>query len=464
VQAVPTPANPAYEHAPEIKAKAEELTTKLDAAVKALGEAKDTDTARYNEQREAIKAITSELDTLKEAEGKREREAEVAKAISDATEAKQAVEHLLKAKAHANIGGNTIAQAAHQKGSFLAGVLLSRSSDHDEQTAGKAMLRELGVSKEKAWGEGGYIGDAKATLGSTDATGQYIVPNNLVDEFIRPAMFTSAVSQITTSINGVTSNGVDIPFRHYDQVTSRATVAAFGDTKENVDLAYLGYTATMYTLARIYDIGKQFARQSQGAAEQDVMQELADGFARGVDYYALLGTGSSQPYGLLTALDNAGSAYDTTFTAATTLAGSVASAIATAAGYLGGREADGNISALMNSSGYWTMLRQGADEAGFYFNPAQGPTAINVPAGTLVSPFGIPVYKSNNLTADHMIVGDFSKLKIYYGESFRVDSSDVAGSRWDKNLIGFRGEQEMGLDARPVVYAGHFQLVEDLVP
>lgn len=209
-------------------------------------------------------------------------------------------------------------------------------------------------------------------------------------------------------------------------------------------------------------MGKQFARQSQGAAEQDVLTELADGFARGVDYYAILGAGSSEPYGLLTALDASGDIFDSTFTAAATLAGSVASGIATAAGDLGSRNADDNLSALMTPTTYWAMLRQGADEAGFYFNPSQGPTAINVPAGTLVSPFGVPVYKSTNLTADHMIVGDFSKLKVYYGETFRVDSSDVAGTRWDKNLIGFRGEQEMGLDARPAVYAGHFQLIENI--
>jgi len=192
--------------------------------------------------------------------------------------------------------------------------------------------------------------------------------------------------------------------------------------------------------------------------------ELADGFVRGVDYYGIRGSGAAQPYGLLSALDAAGDAYDSTFTAAATLVGSVASAIATAAGDLGGREADDQLSALMDSSSYWLMLRQGADAAGFYFNPSSGPTAINVPPGTLVSPFGIPVFRSNNMEAEHMIVGDFSKLKVYYGENFRVDSSDVAGTRWDKNLIGFRGEQEMGFDARPAVYSGHFQLVEDIVP
>ena len=219
-----------------------------------------------------------------------------------------------------------------------------------------------------------------------------------------------------------------------------------------------------YTLARIYDIGRQFARQSQGAAEQDVLTELADGFARGRDYYTIRGSGSSEPYGLLTALDAAANRYDSTFTAAATLAGSVASAIATAAGDLGTRNADDGLSALMDATSYWLMLRQGADEAGFYFNPSQGPTAINVPPGTLVSPFGVPVYKTTNMTTDEMIVGDFSKLKVFHGENFRIDSSDVAGTRWDTNLIGFRGEEELGLDARPAVYSGHFQLVEDIVP
>jgi hypothetical protein len=30
--------------------------------------------------------------------------------------------------------------------------------------------------------------------------------------------------------------------------------------------------------------------------------------------------------------------------------------------------------------------------------------------------------------------------------------------------VGFRGEQEMGLDARPAVFAGAFQFVADVVP
>jgi hypothetical protein len=45
-----------------------------------------------------------------------------------------------------------------------------------------------------------------------------------------------------------------------------------------------------------------------------------------------------------------------------------------------------------------------------------------------------------------------------------VDTSDEAGDRWDKNLVGFRGEEEIGLDARAAVFAGAFQFVADIAP
>lgn len=474
VQAVPTPANPAHEHNGPDAERMKALTSQLDVAITKLEESKGEDRARYDEAMKAVSDLTTDLDALKTAEEGRAREAEIAKAVSDAQEAKAEIQSFIKAEGRAKVGGNLMPQTQNRKGSFLAGVMLSRSPDAEEQAYGKALLRDMGVR------HGGAPADAvrmdaiqvsggadvgKATLGTSDGTGQYIVPNNVVDEFIRPALFSSSVGQIVTNINGVTSNGVDIPFRNWEQnVTSRATIAAFGTTKENVNLVYDGYTATMYTLARIYDIGKQFARQSQGAAEQDVLTELADGFARGRDYYTIRGSGSSEPYGLLTALDNAGGVFTTAFSAAATLAGSVATAIATAAGTLGDRNADEGLSALMDASEWWLMLRQGANDAGFYFNPAQGPTAINVPPGTLVSPFGIPVYKSTNMEDVHMIVGNFSRLKVYHGENFRIDSSDVANTRWDQNLIGFRGEEEIALDARAAVYAGYFELVEDITP
>jgi HK97 family phage major capsid protein len=367
-------------------------------------------------------------------------------------------------------------------------VFAANHRDADVQKVGKGLLSDLHAKARSLdgdaaqyqspqgipTGQGIYRGDGKSTLGTTDATGGWIIPNAIVDEFITPATVDNIYRTICTVVPGVTAASVDIPFR--SAARARAGIIAFGNTKTNIDLAYNGYTATMYTLAAIYDIGNQFLRQSRGAAEQDVLSELAAAFAQGEAYYVREGSGSSQPFGYTSALTNGPAAFRSTFTpSATTLAGSMATAIATAAGALAGRGVAGRsgqgLSAVLSATSYWTMLAQGTDSAGFFFNPSQGPTAINAPAGTLISPFGIPVYpdadadlEGTAAVIDNLVVGNWKKFKLYFGQSYRVDSSEEAGTRWDTNLTGFRGEEEMGFDARPAVYAGHFQLITDIVP
>ena len=92
----------------------------------------------------------------------------------------------------------------------------------------------------------------------------------------------------------------------------------------------------------------------------------------------------------MTALTNSPAAFTSSFTAsATTLAGSIANAIAKAAGAVAARAGTPN-GAVISASSYWTMVAQGTDTAGFFFAPANGPSAIR--PGTLVTAFGIPVY------------------------------------------------------------------------
>jgi len=363
------------------------------------------------------------------------------------------------------------AKQGYTKGDFLFGVHAASSKDAERQAEGKAILSTLAAkargsdplafSHQDSWG--------KATLGLTDATGGWIIPNAIVDDLIVPAQVDNIYRRICTVVPGVTAGTVDIPFRI--AARTAATVVAWGDTKENLNLAYNGYTATMYTLARIYDLSNQFLRQSRGAAETDVLSELAAAFAQGESFYVREGTGSSQPFGYTSALTNGPAAFTSSFSPATgTIAGAIASAIATCGGALAGRGVtpDG---AVLAAAAYWTMLSQGSDTAGFFFNPASGPAAINALPGTLVSPFGIPVYPdaaaslaATGAVLDNLVVGQWKKLKIYFGESYRVASSDQAGTRWDLNLTGFRGEEEMGFDARPAVYAGYFQMVTDILP
>jgi HK97 family phage major capsid protein len=77
---------------------------------------------------------------------------------------------------------------------------------------------------------------------------------------------------------------------------------------------------------------------------------------------------------------------------------------------------------------------------------------------------GIPVVTTTAIASKTAIVGDFSAATLFVGDRLRVDVSQEAGDRWDKNLTGFRGEEEIAFNADPPVLAGAFQRVTTLIP
>lgn len=349
-------------------------------------------------------------------------------------------------------GGGRSLVNADEFGEFFATVARAGSAriagGVDRQMAAKAELDAMGST----WAD--VPSDAKATLGDTDAAGGYLVPNNVVSRIQEQAAPRRLVVDLFDTIEGVRGSAVDIPWE--SAAETRAVIAAPGATKENRNFAVNNYTATLYTLALVFDVGNQLLRQSQGAAETLVRRKLAKAVGLGEDYYALNGTGSSQPYGLLTALGSSGT-YVSTFSSPSdsTIAGSIAAAVATAAGALEdrGAQADG---VAMNTANWWQMRRQGSDPAGFWIDPTAA-------TGRDLSLFGLPVRHSPSIPSDTLIVGEFSSVQFYRGAGYRVDVSSEAGDRWDKNLTGFRGESEIAFDARPAVYAGRFQRIVNAI-
>ncbi len=430
---------------------------KLDDIASEMGKAKTEDTARYDALKAEHAATATNLTELKAKHDADVRDDEVKAALEVAAEWRQRLADTREPSKARTLGSAKSEASGRKDGDFIMGVFEASARDSEAQARGKASL--AGYERQDAWG--------KATLGTSDATGGWVVPNAIVDEFIRPASVRNIYRDLMTVVSGVTALTIDIPFR--SAIRARAVIAAYGNTKENLDLAYNGYTATMYTLARIYDVSNQFLRQSRGAAEADVMSELAAAFALGESYYIREGSGSSEPFGYTSALNNAQPAFRSSFTpSSTTLAGSIAKSIATAAGALAGRGV-APTAAVLSAASYWNMVSQGTDNAGFFFAPAVGPTGIR--PGTLVSPFGLPVYADPGADAtgtaavtDNLIVADWKAFKVFFGDNYRVDTSDSAGNRWDTNLTGFRGEEEMGFDARPAVYAGNAQMIQDVEP
>lgn len=445
-------------------------TTRLEEVSAEMVKAKDEDTARWQQLNAERQEQAKVLSELQAAHQKAVMDADTQAAIEAAKEWRAFQSNLRQPSMAAAIAGGQpaggSAKAAYTPGEFLGNVFLSRFQGFEEQVAAKASLREMGIVRQDA--DGASIpGNAKATVGSTDATGGWIIPNAIVADIIIPGQVRNIYRELMTNVTGVTAAAVDLPFR--SAARSRAVIAGFNTLKDNRDLAYNGYSATVYTLAAIYDIGNQFLRQSRGAAEQDVMQELAAAFAQGESYYIREGSGSSEPMGYTSALTNGPATFRSSFSpSATTLAGSIAKAIATAAGALAGRGVSPT-AAVLSAAEYWDMVSQGTDTAGFFFAPAGGPADIR--PGTLMTPFGLPVHadaaadlQGTAAVQDNLVVADWKAFKVYWGQDYRVDSSDVANTRWDYNLTGFRGEEEMAFDARPAVYAGRAQLITDIVP
>jgi HK97 family phage major capsid protein len=423
------------------------LAKHLEEIIPEIEKAREEDTARWEALKAERKDTADKLQVLMEDKRKAEGKADD-EAIREETKALLAsLRTPSKAALIGTMRGSRESEAA--PGAFLSAIaeLGSASGSHEAKAAAKATLEAM--TQFAAVPE--Y---SKSTLGTTDATGGWIVTNAIVDTLIKPARYAANVTRLVTTISGMGSqSAIDIPLRL--AAPSRAIVATWGSLKENVDLVYNGYTATMYTLARVYDITKQMLRKSAGAAEADVMGELAHGFALGEAYCILQGSGSSEPYGLQTALATIGT-MTSAFTAGATNAGSMLKAVATAAGALAGRNRTPE-AALVSAVNYWALLSQGTDNAGFWIDPSGGNATARA--------WGIPIYPENQLLgSDDLIVGEFSALKVYHGDGYRVDSTDIAGTRWDYNLVGFRGEMEMGLDARPAVYAGAFEFVADIVP
>lgn len=423
------------------------LNARIDAAIGVMQESKATDTARWTSADAERQAAALELGDVKGKIERAERET--------ATDTALAEWQALKASTHMPskaglVGPGRAPVTGYQAGDFLSAVMGSHSNDPETYGASKAALARLGSSYMEV------PGDSKATLGLTAATGGFIVPNNFVADLVKPNVQDNLIRSLVTVIHGITGNGVDQPYR--SAAVTRATVIAPGSLKENLNLTYTSYTATLYTIARIYDLSTRFVRTSAGAAEADVIQELTRAISLGEQYYVYSGAGTTEPEGILTALAAAAPTFDATFTGATTLVGSVMAGLATASGLLAARNQTAT-AAVMNGADYWQMFRQGADAAGFY---AGG--ALTMDPTNQVRVLGIPVYADNSIASDTLLVGNFKAAKLFVGQDFRIDTNDQAGTRWDYNLIGFRGEEDIAFDARAAVASGAFERITNLVP
>jgi HK97 family phage major capsid protein len=495
------------ELADEIGGLSTELRGLISRYQDADGGKKAADGGRKAAAAAGINATSKKLTDADQEAGKKKRKADLAKRI----EAQAEELDKLKAAMHRNRPGSKAASIGqggristnssrlkddsvaspfpslkaafrdYRSGEWLSGLLdvhgidgLSSAPDLEAMVRGKAVMAQFSPFMGSPDLSGGYQfvdGRGKATLGTPGSAGGFVLPNNLVDTVVKPHTQEAVYQTLVTVVNGVAVRGVDQPYR--TGAPTRMVVSNWGTTKENVDEVYGTYSATLVTLARVMDIGKQYARFSAGAAEQDVMDELTRAAILGENYYMAVGPGGSgvpgtdTPTGVLTALQSADPLFLTAFTPASgpnTLAGSAAAAFAKLFGALASRSRQAS-AVVVDATTFWTVAAQGTDTAGFFLAPTAGPDGIT-PYGGL-SFWGVPIRYDANLATNSAIAplaiaGDWKQAKLYRGLEFRIDTSDQAGTRWDQNLIGFRGEEEIGFNPMSAVAVGAFQYTKNV--
>ena len=478
----------------------------LTAAIRSLGDVRNdanptnekaADGGRYAAALDGSKAVADQLvelsrqvASMQEDKAKGDRKAEVEEIVKGILHSQKApsLGRAIAAGQAATGGTGRINMAAalkasplfaesfrdYQAGEILSAIMAFKAQDVDGIDVdrinwGKARLAELGLM----WM--GVPEASKATLGTTNATGGYTLPNNLVDTVIKPKTQEAVLQTMVTVINGVAVRGIDQPYRM--GAPARMTFQNHAATKENLNLDYGSYTAVLGTMARIYDISKQYARLSAGAAENEIMDELTRAAVLGENFYMMAGAGGGTfgtgdpTVGVYTSL-NATPAfigYKSAFAAASnaTVAGSFANACNQLLLSLAGRGRRPS-AIVVDHTTFFTAIGQGSDTAGFWLSPEGGPSGFTKNESGGLSYWGVPIYYDFNLgtaaATKIAIAAEWNAFKLYRGMEFRIDTSDQAGSRWDQNLIGFRGEQEIGFNAESPVHVGAAQLLTAVIP
>lgn len=293
----------------------------------------------------------------------------------------------------------------------------------------------------------------KAVLGTSDATGQAIVPNNFVSRLVDQIALVNPYRKLFNVTNGVTGAGVDIPYE-VDAITAALVQGAYGSNKEVRDFGFTQATATLYTIAQIADIGNQLLRQSNGAAENAARRRLAGSIGMKEAQWINNGSGSSQPLGILQAFMNYGDV-----AAFKTALNSESRAAAIGRG-IGALEARGvmadNLVVLMHPTDFWELATEtlgSSGSGGWVYDPATG-AAGNPP---ITSTWGVPIVRDPNWPSTYVgtaVIIDKTAPDIFTGQEYRIDVSSEAGNRFDQNITGFRAEEEFGFNALPVIATG----------
>jgi len=420
----------------DLDARVSELTTQVMELAKELEKKEDIPADRVSAIEEEITAKSAQLDKLNDEKRQQAIDAQL-KSLDDRLKAYH--QGQVSQKAQAILAGAQSSPTVKSVGKYnetnwLAALVNRRVGDQDAQEF------------------------AKSVLGTSDATGQAIVPNNFVAGLVEALTLSNPYRDVFEVIDGVNGAAVDIPYA-ITAVTQALLQGAYGSNKDVRDFSFGQATVTLYQIAQIADIGNQLLRQSNGAAERSARRRLAASIGMLEAIYITNGSGSSQPLGFFPALAAFGdvAAFKTTLSSEPRLA--------TMARGIAAMETRGvsraNLVFAMSPTDYWETAAEGLGTSyagGWAVEPAQG--AAGSPP--ITSAWGVRLLSDPNWPSAKVGTGlliDSSEVQVFTGQGYRIDVSSEAGSRFDQNITGFRAEEEFGFNAEPYVRTGRVQQV-----
>ncbi len=433
----------------DLDQRIEALTGAVTDLAAKSGDAKSGEKDRYDAIKSELTTQAAELETLLE----EKRQAEL---VTTVDEIKARMEEFRPASKAADILRGADADddlGLDHYGATGFGSMLKAIVDF-KTTPSPANWAALNAS--------GATTSTKATLGDTNANGQFIIPLNFVSQVVEICQGRNIWRQLMSVNNGVRGLGVNIPYELDDASLQRAQgqggeALAFGSNKDTRDFTLGSATASLFPLARIITVGNQLLRYSEGTAERLVRNKLGTAFAKAEDYYILSGSGAnSQPKGILTSLAAASSTYSTALSSETRVA-----AIGRGIGALEARSCNAD-AIVMTPTDWWELAVETlgtSGSGGWALAPAMGASAT--PATRNYPLWGVPAYRDTLgfLTVGTALIGAWSDVDLFFGDEYRVDVSTEAGTNFALNLTSFRAEEEMAFNADPYVLTGKIQKV-----
>jgi HK97 family phage major capsid protein len=289
------------------------------------------------------------------------------------------------------------------------------------------------------------VSAANSPVGSA---GGFVLPPSYLSDIVP---YLVANGSIRDYVNVLPASALVMEVPRDSTPATRASVVAPGTTKPTLDFGTDLVEIRQYVLPLIVNITNQLLRHSRGTAEAFLRKKLIDAIRLAEFYYALNGTGSGQPKGILTTLAAADTAFPlesfiitrgsgTDFQGVTVPTGETV-ADATARAINANENRFYTPTALMlHNNDFWLFQKLKDSQNRYILDPViTGPVAMSI--------WNIPFVRTTLIPTGTAVLGDWHELYMYLGDNLLLDSSSEAGDRFDRNLTGFRIEEEMGMNA-----------------